>query len=100
MPAGQPTKYTKKLADDICILIRRGFSIKTITADPKMPSEKTIYNWLADDDHTEFLQQYVRARNTADVAYVEMIFDNHEKAISQSATLYTRIGRRSMYSKQ
>ena len=60
--AGQPTKYNKKIADDICGHIVKGLSTREIERIDGMPCMKTIFNWLNDKDKEYFLQQYTRAK--------------------------------------
>jgi hypothetical protein len=71
MPAGRPTIYTKKLADEICKRIAEGESVRAIVADKKMPSASTIFRWLLDQDKKPFWEQYAHARNVQ----AELMFD-------------------------
>ena len=60
MPRGQPTKYTKKLADEICAWIIQGKSLNSYTKQKNTPSHQSIYQWLR--EHKEFADNYARAR--------------------------------------
>ena len=71
---GRPTKYTKKLADEICSLLSSGKSIREVCEKPGMPSPATIFNWLLDEDKEEFLENYERAQEArADMMFEELI---------------------------
>ena len=59
---GRPWVFSEKLAQKICIQIMEGKSLRKIWADEKMPCASTVYNWLNDGQHNEFLEQYARAR--------------------------------------
>lgn len=62
--AGRPSKYTEKLAAQICIRLAEGESLRQICRDVDMPCKATVLNWLFDNDPAKdgFLDQYVRAR--------------------------------------
>lgn len=59
---GQPTKYTKAMADRICELIStHPDGLPTIIRNnPDLPDRQTIYNWL--QRHPEFFDSYMRAK--------------------------------------
>lgn len=44
---GRPSIYTEELEEEIVERIAGGESILTLTKDDRMPSTRTIYNWLA-----------------------------------------------------
>lgn len=68
----RPSKYSQKLADDICEQLAEGRSLRSICADKKMPNRSTVFRWLADND--KFRDQYARAREEqADVFFEEII---------------------------
>lgn len=76
--AGQPTIYSKEIADRICSELIEGISLPTICRNPDMPCKATVYNWLAtatrEDSSAElkeFLDRYTRAREM----YADAIFD-------------------------
>lgn len=57
----RPSSFTQEIADEICARIAKGDSLRSICAnDDFLPSERTIYRWL--DDNEAFCQQYARAR--------------------------------------
>ena len=68
---GRPSKYNKKVADEICKRIALGESLRAICRDDKMPSEDSVYLWLLDDDKREFCDKYARSRN----AQAEKMFE-------------------------
>jgi hypothetical protein len=61
--------YTDEIGIAICTRIIEGLTIKEICADPDLPSERTVYRWLAAEP--SFWRLYVRAphklRRHADV---------------------------------
>ena len=57
---GRPTKYSKDVADHICISIAEGKPLTKICKSEDMPSVATVYRWLASDK--EFQDMYARAR--------------------------------------
>jgi hypothetical protein len=69
---GRPTIFSEDVALTICERLADGQSLRTIGADPDLPSQRTIYRWLAANE--EFRQQYARARETqADTLFDEML---------------------------
>ena len=71
---GRPTRYTSKVAADICTRLAEGESLRAICRDDAMPGLRTIMRWLFDGEHEEFWQQYARAREAqAEVRADEII---------------------------
>lgn len=71
---GRPSDYTKEIADQICLLLAEGMSLRTIcTLDESLPSRNAILRWLAVND--EFRNQYARAKEIGCEAMAEDIFD-------------------------
>ncbi len=58
---GRPSRYTKKLADEICERIENGESLREICASPGMPARSTVSRWLGDNE--DFRNRYAQARN-------------------------------------
>lgn len=56
----RPTKFTKKLADQICARIAEGESVRSICRDAAMPNASTVHAWVLDDE--AFSKQYARAK--------------------------------------
>jgi hypothetical protein len=61
VPAGQPTKFNKKLAATILERIARGEFLRAICREEGMPDRGTVRNWALNDQ--EFFNQYARARD-------------------------------------
>lgn len=83
---GRPSEFTQEIADLICERIADGQSIRTICgavgADfDGIPSERTVYRWLAEKERDAFRQQYARARE----AQADGEFDEARR-IAQDAT--------------
>jgi len=58
---GQPTKYTKELADKICNLVStHPVGITTLIRDYGLPDRQTIYNWL--NTYIDFFDNYMKAK--------------------------------------
>lgn len=61
---GQPSKYTRKIADEICSRLAEGETLRQICRDPHVPSKTTVMRWLSGDSPAfrGFRDQYARAR--------------------------------------
>lgn len=71
---GRPSEYTKEIADQICLLLAEGMSLRTIcTLDESLPSRNAILRWLAVND--EFRNQYARAKEDGCLAMAEDLLD-------------------------
>lgn len=72
---GRHSKYTNEIAEEICHLISttsRG--LVSICSGEDMPSTVTVYSWLNNPEHKEFLNNYTRAREAqADLLADEII---------------------------
>lgn len=68
---GRPSKYTEAKADAICSLIAAGKSVRAISQESGMPSESTIYLWLASE--ALFSEKYARAREQQADVYAQEI---------------------------
>lgn len=55
--------YSSALVERICAEIASGETMKAIVKMPDMPSEKTVYRWLA--KYPEFVERYVLAHQLA-----------------------------------
>src|SRR5262249_15782713 len=61
MKRGRPSRYSYEIADTICErLAVEGESLRTICADPAMPTKSTVFRWLA--RYEEFRDMYGVAR--------------------------------------
>lgn len=56
--AGRKSLYTDALAETICNQIASGKTLKSICALPNMPSERTVHDWLKQEDKAAFSQSY------------------------------------------
>lgn len=60
--AGRPSTYSAEIAAIICERLGEGESLRRICNDEGMPAKSTVMLWLA--QHSEFSDQYARARET------------------------------------
>lgn len=81
MATGRPTKYTQKLANDICSQLVEGNSLRKVCDGKGMPTVRTIYNWFA--IHDDFLQQYARAKVESGDSDADKIEDIAEKVLTE-----------------
>lgn len=58
--AGRPSKYSDKIADEICERMVNGEEIVKICLDEDMPSRTTVYRWMA--ERPDFGARIARAR--------------------------------------
>ena len=71
---GRPTKYTQKLAEEICLQLAEGKSLRTVEVEnPDFPSRRSIFRWL--NKNEDFRHQYARAKEEAVEAMIEDIVD-------------------------
>ena len=73
MTAGRPSDYTIEIASEICARIADGRSVREISRDEDMPAMSTIFLWLA--KHSEFSEQYARAKESQAQYLAEEILD-------------------------
>jgi len=66
---GRPAEFNQAVADEICVRISDGESLRRICLDDRMPCRQTVFNWLR--QNREFLGHYARARE----AQAESFFD-------------------------
>ena len=59
---GRPTRYSKKIADEICQRLAEQESLRSICSEERMPSKSTVLRWLREDKHLGFRNQYAYAR--------------------------------------
>ena len=75
---GRPTKYTKKLSQEICERLSDGESLRSICRDDHVPARVNIHRWLLATDnklYNEFRIQYALARDIQAETLVDEIFD-------------------------
>ena len=64
-------EFDQDAADEVCARLMDGQSLRAICRDELLPSERTVFNWLSQNE--TFVQQYARARGVqADVMFDEM----------------------------
>jgi hypothetical protein len=69
---GRPSIYSDELANDICVRLGLGQSLRKICLDEDMPSLRSVMYWLT--TKPDFLQQYTRAREIqAETQFDELI---------------------------
>src|SRR5271156_6972564 len=61
-PIGRPSLFTTELGDEICNRIADGESLRAICEDADMPDKATVFRWLSAEQHKDFRNQYIRAR--------------------------------------
>ena len=72
-PVGRPSKYTKELADEICLRLSQGESLRSIVKDNHMPAQANVYVWLI--KHKDFQEQYTHAREEQAETHADEIVD-------------------------
>ena len=59
---GRPSVFTQELADEICLRLADGQSLREICKAEDMPSRRTVHRWLFKDK--AFCHQYTQARES------------------------------------
>ena len=72
-PAGRPTIFTDKIADEICERIALGESLRAICRDEHMPAMSAVFRWLGSNE--SFREQYTHAREAQADALADDILD-------------------------
>lgn len=70
---GRPSKYSKKLANEMFALLAQGKSIVYICKKDKFPCLSTFFNWL--DEIPEFLDRYEKAQQLKAQFLAEELID-------------------------
>jgi hypothetical protein len=63
--------FSEELADRICDALANARSLRSICCEADMPSQSTVFRWLADERYASFRERYARARE----AQADAIFD-------------------------
>lgn len=63
--------YSEEIADRICDALADARSLRSICCETDMPSQSTVFRWLADERYANFRERYARARE----AQADAIFD-------------------------
>lgn len=69
---GRPSTFTQEVADEICLRIASGETLRSMTGD-NLPDQRTIFRWLAANDG--FRQQYARAKEAQAEVLAEEILE-------------------------
>lgn len=86
----QDLKYDESVADQVCERIIGGESLLSISKDPQLPAQSTIYKWLL--RVPEFAEKYARAREAQMEAMAEDILQiaddtgNDTKYVGENGT--------------
>lgn len=70
---GRPTIYSQDLADEICIKLSLGQSLRSICREEGMPAQSQVYLWL--QRYPDFQEQYTRAREEQAETHADEIVD-------------------------
>jgi hypothetical protein len=69
---GRPSIFSDAIADEICVRISQGQSLRRICFDDHMPDQTTVYDWLIKNGG--FSHKYARAReNQAETLFDEAL---------------------------
>lgn len=69
---GRPSLYTEEIANQICVRLGLGESLRKICRDDDMPSLASVMGWLT--RKPDFLEQYTRAREIqAETQFDELV---------------------------
>lgn len=79
---GRPTKYSDKLAGEICEQIAMGIPLRSICKPDNMPNRKTVNLWLANPDYKTFCLQYARAHEDYEDDRFEYLAELREKMLA------------------
>ena len=82
-PVGRPSKFTQALADKICERIASGESLRNICRDEGMPSASSVWLWL--NQHTDFSEQYARAREERENNYFDELIEIADGVVPDAA---------------
>jgi hypothetical protein len=69
---GRPSTYSDKVANDICIRIALGESLRKLCMEEGMPAQSSVYEWLL--RYPDFSEKYARARELqAETQFDELV---------------------------
>ena len=72
---GRPTVYNEKIIDEICARIAEGEALIKIVQDEHMPSIRSVFRWLLDENFKTFWHKYAEARSTQAEKMFEELLD-------------------------
>ena len=67
------TLFTTELGASICNRIADGESLRAICDAADMPDKATVFRWLSAEEHKDFRNQYIRAREAQADSHVDDI---------------------------
>lgn len=70
---GRPTIYSEDLADELCVKLSLGQSLRSICWEEGMPCQAVVYQWL--QKFPDFVEKYTRAREEQAETHADEIVD-------------------------
>ena len=71
---GRPSKFSDKVAEQLCSGLTDGKSLRSLCLQDDMPDQTTVFRWLADERYADFRKQYAGAREIqADAIFDECL---------------------------
>ena len=86
------SRYTPAIGRKVCEQLMLMKSLKEICKDPRMPSKRTIINWLADPKMTDFREMYYYARRVQAELRVDEIFEIADDSKNDWEKVYNKNG--------
>lgn len=87
------TRYTQKVADEICLRLSEGEPLRQICQDEHIPAWRTVYDWI--DKDPAFSARFAHARGLGLAAIMEScldIADNSDEDVKRSKLrVWTRL---------
>ena len=77
---GRPSSYNYKIASRIFNQLARGRSITEICGDEKMPSLKTVFNWL-DEKHPSYQEGFSSSYKTGKMLQLHLLYDKIRQVV-------------------
>ena len=71
--AGRPSSFSEEIAQEICLKLSLGESLRSILSAEEKPAMSTVMRWLA--EKPEFQEQYARARQAQAEYWAEQIVE-------------------------
>ena len=71
---GRPSRYSEKLAAEICARIAAGESLRSICEPDEMPAQSTVTGW-AIDNVNGFYDQYMRVQQMRCMRYADEVIE-------------------------
>jgi hypothetical protein len=88
---GRPSTYSRETAQEICLRIAEGESLRQVCRDQDMPDRSTVYRWL--EAEPGFRDQYRRARDMLMDYWAEEIVEIADDTALDTVTKLTPQGR-------